>query len=391
MIALLRVRAFANRRPVNVIFFVSEIAKWKAQSLYDLMDADSRFSPWIYVYPMRKELDLSDEQLSAIIEDKLSYFHDKNMRVINIWDTTKKCINWTNFKSCGLVFYQQTWDVPPAPKPLQISTKYLTFYIPYYLVNNYNKNLELCMSLHRHVFRYIVQSDSVKKFFYKEVCRYKFAGKLVGLGHTSTDAFRNMVRSKQDFTVIYAPHFSIPYKSHNRPVFYSTFLENGELILEYAQRHPEVKWVFKPHPRLKSELITTGVWGKERVNQYYEDWEKIGKSCYTADYQELFVNSDLMLTDCGSFLSEYACTEKPIIRMVSPLLNVSPNPALEELYSTYYCVHNNEELEDALNLLVVQRLDPNKDIRQNAIEKLGFSNYSAAEKIRDYISRLLCI
>lgn len=391
MIALLRIRAFASRQPVNVFFFVSEIAKWKAQSLYDLMKADSRFSPWICVYPMRKELDLSDEQLTRIIEDKFSYFHDKNMRVVNIWNTAKKCIDWTTFKHCGLVFYQQTWDVPPAPTPIQISTKYLTFYIPYYLVNNYNKNLELCMSLHRQVFRYIVQSDSVKNFFYKEVSRYKFAGKLVGLGHTSTDGFQTIVRTKQDFTVIYAPHFSIPYNSPDRPLFYSTFLENGELILKYAKKHTEVKWIFKPHPRLKSELIATGVWRENRINQYYKDWEKIGETCYTADYQELFVNSDLMLTDCGSFLSEYACTKNPIIRLVSPLLKASPNPALEELYSTYYYVHNNAELEDALNLLVVQRIDPNKEVRQKAIEKLGFSNYSAAEKIRDYISRLLYI
>ena len=153
----------------------------------------------------------------------------------------------------------------------------------------------------------------------------------------------------------------------------------------------EIKWIFKPHPRLKSELEVTGTWSKEKILRYYEEWEIIGESCYTSDYLSLFVNSDVMLTDCGSFLTEYACTKNPIIRMVSPLLKLSPNPVLEELYSTYYCVHDNKELEKALDLLVIRRDDPNKQRRCNAIEKIGFGNNSSAENIRDYISKLLHI
>ena len=96
-----------------------------------------------------------------------------------------------------------------------------------------------------------------------------------------------------------------------------------------------------------------------------------------------------MLTDCGSFLTEYACTGTPIIRMISPLLKLSPNPLVDELYSTYYCVNNNDELKKALDMLIVQKKDPQKEIRQNAIEKVGLGKSSAAEKIRDYISDLL--
>ena len=128
---------------------------------------------------------------------------------------------------------------------------------------------------------------------------------------------------------------------------------------------------------------------KEKIEQYYKEWETIGESCYSSDYQELFVNSDVMLTDCGSFLTEYACTGNPIIRMISPLLKLSPNPFVDELYSTYYCVNNNDELKKALDMLIVQKKDPQKEIRQNAIEKVGLGKSSAAEKIRDYLSDLL--
>lgn len=388
-VALYRIRKEAKIHPINVYFFVSEIAKWKAQSLYDLMESNNRFKPIICVYPMVVETDLPLMQLDSILNEKLSFFINKKMKAINVWDIRNKCVDMAYFKSCGIIFYQQTWDVPPAPTPLQIALKYITFYIPYYLVNNYDKKLDLCMNLHRQVFRYIIPSEAIKDFYEKEVNKNKFAGKLVGLGHTCIDQFHTIVRTKMDYTVIYAPHFSFPCNSLKRPLYYSTFLDNGEFILDYAKKHREVKWIFKPHPRLKMELEVTGVWPKEKIIRYFEDWENIGSSCYNSDYQELFVNSDLMITDCGSFLTEYACTGNPIVRMVSPLLNLSPNPIIEELYSTYYCVNNNDELNTILDMCIVERLDPQRVNRNRAIEKVGLGNSSASERIITYISDLL--
>ena len=373
---------------VQVYFFVSEIAKWKAQSLYDLMELDKRFVPVICIYPMGIESG-DDNHILTLLSEKESFFQNKNMRVTNIWDVKNKCIDMSLFKTKGIIFYQQPWDVPPAPTPLQVSRNWLTFYFPYYLVNNYAKTLELYKRLQRHIFRYIVPSEDIKNFYYKEVCRYAFAGEIVGLGHPCVDYLISTKRTNMGFTVIYAPHFSFPVKSVNRPFYYSTFLDNGELILNYAKKHREIKWVFKPHPRLKSELEITGVWSKAKIQDYYDEWEKLGEACYTSDYQSLFVNSDVMITDCGSFLSEYACTRNPIVRMVLPGLNILPHPALEELYSTYYCVCNNDELEDVFDMLLVKRNDPKKELRNKAIDKIEFCNNSSAERILEYISNML--
>lgn len=390
-LVLFRLRVKAKQNPINVYFFVSEIAKWKAQTLYELLALDNRFVPTICVYPMLKDLDLTPLQISDLLEEKLSFFRNKNMRVANIWNIDVGCIDMSFFDSCGLIFYQQPWDAPPAPSPIYVAQRYLTFYMPYFLINNYSKKLELCMSLQRHVFGYIVLSEAIREFYYKEICKYKFAGKILGLGHTSTDGFHTIKRTKKDFMVIYAPHFSFPCKTNKRALYYSTFLDNGELILEYAKSHRDVKWGFKPHPRLRFELEATGVWTKEKIDSYYKEWETIGEYCYTSDYQELFINSDIMLTDCGSFLTEYACTGNPIVRMVSPLLSLSPNPVIEELYSSYYCTHNNAELEDTLNILILQKKDPKKQLRQSAIEKVGLGKKMAAETILNYLSDLLHI
>lgn len=383
--SLARLRRHSKNNPIQVIFLVSEIAKWKAQSLHDALANDDRFAPVIYVYPTNFESKLTDGELRPILAEKELYFSSKGMNVTNVWNYTEKKCSREYFNRKGVVFYQQPWDVTLAPRPMFLAIRHLTFYIPYYLVNNYSYEAELCMPLHSHVYRYIVQSPELVSFYNRKKMRM-YAGKFVGLGHTSTDGY-NQQRVNFDFTVIYAPHFSFPNKE--RPVYYSTFLSNGELILDYAKKHKEVNWVFKPHPRLKIELIESGLWSEEKVEQYYSDWESIGTTCYSADYQNLFVNSDLMITDCGSFLTEYSCTKNPIIRMLSPRLNVEPNPILQDLYSSFYVVHNDDELLHAMDSLIVQRQDPNKEAREMASTKLGLCDSCAAENIKKYLSDLL--
>lgn len=389
-IALHRVRtSIKNHNPITVYFLVSEIAKWKAQPLYDLMECDNMFRPNICIYPYDRELVLPKSSINQLLREKEDFFRNKRMRVINIWDSQKSCVDLSHFNLEGVVFYQQPWDIPPAPDPTQIANRWLTFYVPYYLVNNYNKRLELCMPLQRQVYRYIVPSEGIKDFYLKEVCKYKFAGELVGLGHPSADNILSLERTNSDFTVIYAPHFSFPYKSITRPLYYSTFLENGEYILDYAKHHKNIKWVFKPHPRLKSELELTGAWPLAKIESYYGEWERIGEACYDSDYQSMFVNSDVLLTDCGSFLTEYACTRNPVIRLVLPDHDLLPNPVLKELYSTYYNVTGNEELEATLDIVVNRKMDPQKEKRHNAINRIEFCNGPSSERILNYLSALI--
>ena len=390
-LALYRVRVLAkNHKPIIVFFFVSEIAKWKAQSLYDLFKLDDRFSPTICVYPMAKETSIDKSQLCAILSEKKSFFFNKGMKVINIWDVQKGEVDMSYFSSSmgGIIFYQQPWDVPPAPTPLQVASRYLTFYIPYYLVNYYDKHLELCQKLHKRVFRYIVPSDDIKKAYLQDVNKYEYSGKIVGLGHPCIDNLLSSKRSCKQFTAIYAPHFSFPCDTVKRPLYYSTFLDNGEYILDYAKKHSDIRWIFKPHPRLRSELEETGVWTPNHIKQYYEEWERLGDVCYTSDYQTLFVNSDVMLTDSGSFLTEYACTGNPIVWLVPSRQSLLPNPILNDLYSTYYKVDNNSELADILNLLIVNRQDFQKTERHKALGKLGLLDRSAERIFQNILSLL---
>lgn len=383
-----RLRKVFGKRKIIVAFCVSEIAKWKSQTLYDQLAKTETYRPVIFIYPSLLEFDSKDTTIDSFLESKIDFFIAKGMEVVNVWDSfSNKCLIPETSRP-DIVFYQQPWDTPPFPTPSQIAYYALSFYIPYYLVNNLELELETGQLLHRLVFGYIVQNDQLANFYASELEKRYYAGRCLGLGHTIVDNLTSKVAEQEEDYVIYAPHFSFPIPGVERPVFYSTFLDNGKLILEFAKQHPEIKWVFKPHPRLKHELKNTGVWSDSEVDAYYAEWAKAGIVCETPDYIEHFQRSSAMITDCGSFLTEYSCMDKPLIRLYYHKNNLPPNPMLEKLYSTFYYAHNNSELQKLLDSIISQHQDPNKAARHEEVIRVGLNSSDTSKKIINYLNSL---
>ena len=389
---LCRLRRQYGKRKIKVGFLVSEIAKWKGQTLYDYLAETNDFEPVIFVHPSGRELKDSGH-INRVIADKIEFFRNNRMAVESIWDeNANKCLP-AQAIIADMVFYQQPWDIPPVPFVKEFAPRALTFYFPYYLVNNYIPELEIGMYLHHYVYRYILLNQALVNLYSPYYSPASYAGKMVGLGHPSVDLFylKKDYQPTKDY-VIYAPHFSFKCKRESDLYYYSsTFLEHGRLILDFAKKHADLNWVFKPHPRLRTELTACHVWSEEEVEQYYQEWERIGVACYDSNYQQLFLESKAMITDCSSFLSEYSCTGKPLIRLIPDQGKslVPPNPVLEKLYDSFYKVYNEEELFEALDKVVIRVLDPQKEERMKLVREAGLADHYAAQSITDYLRSLL--
>ena len=116
--------------------------------------------------------------------------------------------------------------------------------------------------------------------------------------------------------IIYAPHHSVPphfKKGYN----YSTFMENGEFMLEMRKKFEDkVYFVFKPHPLLYKKLVQ--VWGKEKTDSYYDSWRNAPNShVEEGQYIGLFKHSDAMIHDCASFMVEYLFTGNPVMYLIN--------------------------------------------------------------------------
>ena len=71
-------------------------------------------------------------------------------------------------------------------------------------------------------------------------------------------------------------------------------------ILNYAKMHPEINWVFKPHPTLKTALKRIG-WTTESIENYYNEWNKIALVSYDSNYVDLFMKSAIFFASGMSF------------------------------------------------------------------------------------------
>ena len=123
---------------------------------------------------------------------------------------------------------------------------------------------------------------------------------------------------------------------------------------------------------------------KEEVDDYYDRWERIGIACYDADYQDLFLESRVMITDSGSFLPEYGSTKRPIIRLICAKNKHVPPRAARAVYDTYYNVRNLEEMYSVFKMLVEEKRDPNREKRLAAIRAAGLLGCNASANIINY-------
>lgn len=390
---LVRIRKAAGRRKLKVVFLVSEIEKWKGQSVYDQLSRSPAFEPLIAVMELTRFANLPIAELKARAEKKLAYFRSRGMSVVDIWKYgTKNCLD---VKSIGadIVFYQQPWDLPRQMRPWVVARHALTFYFPYYTPNLVFKSLEVGHKLHRFLFVYIVYNDELAQF-YERLMKTEIGGhvtRFLPLGHPAMDELNVGDVSDPGDYVIYAPHWSIQAGAVNPPMPISTFLTTGQEILEYAKRHSQVRWVFKPHPELRDALVRSGQYSQEEVDAYYDEWDSIGQVCLggPSEYLPLFAKSRAMITDCGSFLTEYGCTGRPIIWLVSSESRIDVNPIVRRLYSTFYEASDIRRLFELLDDVVLEKADPKKDARLLALKAMRNGNANASQRIVAYLQGLV--
>ena len=201
------------------------------------------------------------------------------------------------------------------------------------------------------------------------------------VGYPELDTYLEPTVEDNKKYVIYAPHWSLG----NTPLKYATFDWNGQYILDYAKAHPEIKWIFKPHPVLKGRLIELGLMTQEEADNYYAEWDKIGIKYEGPDYLDLFKESKALITDCGSFLAEYMPTKNPVILLRSK--KATPyNFLAQKVTKYYYSVWNLQELETALKNVLIKGLDPWKERRLAMLNKLDLVT-NASQNILDEFNR----
>lgn len=157
------------------------------------------------------------------------------------------------------------------------------------------------------------------------------------------------------------------------------------------KKNPEIEFIIKPHPELKRQIVRQGLMSISEMTQYFDMWEKLPNAqVYEyGNYFDMFRTSDLLITDCNSFLYEYLPTKKPVIHLIGKN-SAGHNDFGQKIISGYYPAKNIEELTSQLNLVLFKGQDPLLSVRENVIERdLIQPEGGVAKFISNYITQLL--
>ena len=146
----------------------------------------------------------------------------------------------------------------------------------------------------------------------------------------------------------------------------------------------EVLFSFKPHPLLKNKLDI--LWGKEKTKEYYDKWASMeNTSVNEGDYIDLFLSSDAMIHDSGSFISEYLYVNKPVMRTLNEVEESEKmNDFAMECIANHYLANNEQQIEQFIQN-VINGIDPLKEQRTKFVNEVLMPNGSPSQNIIDDI------
>lgn len=310
----IKVFQIRHKRKVKVLFVLSELPLWKTEWLYRRMLACERFSPILGLTASAEY----QKQVAESAKVRLAeYCRAKGYDFYDVDDNVADC---KSAFATDIIFYQKPYDL--VYNKSMVYHKHLSALFCYALYGFHSVVVDWQIRLP--LFKYAWQNYFENELAARplRVMRDFKRDNLVITGLPMSDA---LLRPKSEYAdpwkqlgkrkrIIYAPHCTIA--GHSAGVDYSTFLVHAENIFELSQKYKDkVQWAFKPHPLLYSRLLK--VWGKEKTENYYSRWRQHENVQFEdGEYAGLFMHSDAMIHDCGSFTIEYHYTGNPVMYLV---------------------------------------------------------------------------
>lgn len=292
-----------HKKQINVVFIAFSLPMWRYQNLYNLLSKHPRFHVSVIIVPT---VSFSEEQRNDSINELKDYFSNKKMNY-----------RLGTIENPDILFYPQPYLDLFSEEFRYDKFRYkLLCYYPYAFwtaTGDWSYNLPL----HNYAWK-LFYSTELHREEAKEIAFNK--GKNVEVvGYPNADNFINQSyknvwkpQNTQKKRIIWAPHFTI---FSGGLMEQSNFLWMATFMLEVASRYLDsIQFVFKPHPRLYSELLKHEDWGEEKAKLYYKEWEtRDNTQIETGEYVDLFMTSDAMIHDCGSFSVEYHYSGNPVM------------------------------------------------------------------------------
>lgn len=383
-------RKLLQNQEIKIAFIVFDTSKWSVDTIYQEFAIKKGFHPVIIVFPDIQFPGGSSES----VKYSYAFFEKKGYNVQYGYNpTANQYLPSKIWKEFDIVFFDTPWL--RKEKTLKIETigaSALTCYIPYGAIlagkieqEHYN------MPNHSFAWR-IFPELAWHKQQYNKHNYLSHDYNVVPLGYPKLDIYSQKLTDPEKVwklglnpnirRVIWAPHWTI-YNVFP-PGQFSTFHLIYKQMLEYAKNHPEIDWLFKPHPVLRSTIIAQKLMSESEVDNYYQQWDCLpnGQVSLDGNFWDYFRTSDALITDSVSFLVEYLPSKKPIFRIDSGY--GSYNEITQQIISNYYTGKTMDDIIEFIENIVIPENDYLYNERMKSL-KLMQNPGVAGKSIVEYI------
>lgn len=380
-------------KEIRVCFFAMSLSMWRYQGLYDLMSKHHKFNPFIVICPSR-ELSMDHQKME--VQELLRYFNSRGISYIvasedNYVDIRKEI-------APDILFYPQPYN-NYYPKALSFNSYYdkLLCYFPYAYWET-SDEWSYTHPLHNTAWKMFYPNKAHKEDAVKYAFRRGHNMEIVG--YPNADEFMSGLyidrwkpQDNPKKRVIWAPHYTITSAGH---FVQSNFLWMSEFMLELARKYrDQIQFAFKPHPRLYTELCMHKEWGVAKTQEYFTQWTRMSNTqVETGEFVDLFMTSDAMIHDSGSFAIEYHYSKNPVMYITDDIDKqlANKNEVGQGALKIHYAGKSKEDIIEFLEQVVIEGEDKMKPMRQAFYEKylVPPGKRTVAENAMEILVRVFC-
>lgn len=379
------------RRQETIIigFMVNYASVWIGDELYRLLEESERFEPYVFLFSNHNGQ--SKKMIKEEYEENLNYFKRRGLRVIQTLDTdTGEEYSWEEIGiKPEVCIWLTPWSINLFCGQFQLQNyplDTLHTYIPYGFMAAENRRGDYVYEQYNQTIHNVAWKNFEESRMATEMAeKYAFVGdsNAVYTGYPKMDMFYESNGEEADVwkrltqkagnpnakKIIYAPHHTL---DESEPVNFSTFAVNYLFLLEMAEKYGrETVWIFKPHPLLKYKAIRAGIFADEdEWNIYEQRWRNLKNTAVMDEgvYNRLFCDSDAMILDSVSFLTEYLYAHKPLLLLRRD--DQFFNDFGRELMKIHYCADgaDYEAIENFIIDVILGENDRNREKREAFFE-----------------------
>lgn len=316
------VKDLKENNNIKIAFFLLNVDTWKLDSLYWSFQNHPRFEPIVIICPF---IGKGDDFMKSELKKGIDYCTLKKYNHFEAYNELKAKDVKSIIKP-DIVFFTNPNRLTFDALLIDNYLNKLTCYVPYSFridtLYEYEFNSRMVNLTWLNFYESNIHRKLAKKYADNR------GENVIVTGFPFLDGYKNNNNKNENGVwktfnknikrIIWAPHWTIK-GFQNTGLDWSCFLEYHQLILDLAREFKdEIQFALKPHPFLKKILADESLWGIEKTNKYFDEWRRLDNCQYiNGDYIELFKESDALIHDSGSFMTEYLALNKPVAYTIS--------------------------------------------------------------------------